>query len=225
MKNITQINLTKTSIALALVMALTGYSSMSQAAEIELLDRGVYPYLGFGGGLALLSGVATPSYTADEDLRPLALGAATQAYYSVALGFVWKRGTSPGWQSMFQLSYRPLAFSTKSSGRTHNYKQNMLSLDFLESYGYFSSWVPYIGLSWNFYNLQFEDTGSDEGATSESTSRLGIVGGWDILSNPDSHWRFRTNFRWHPEISLNYAGDKVSFPNFEIEPIQVIYRF
>lgn len=212
------------SITLMLAISMLAYSGVSQAENLQLLDRGVYPYLGFGGGLAALSGVATPSYTEGSESDQLALGSATQTYYSLALGFVWKRGNSPGWQSMFQLSHRPLSFSTKDGDISHDYKQNMLSLDFIESYGFFNSWVPYIGISWNFYNLEFKDS-SVGTSTSASPSRLGVMGGWDILTNPTSHWRFRTNFRWHPEVSLNYEGEKVGFPNFEIEPINFIYRF
>ncbi|MBE8182281.1 MAG: hypothetical protein HAW61_02005 [Candidatus Portiera sp.] len=213
----------KGSIILALTLSFVCYSGVSQAENIKLLDKGIYPYLGFGGGAAILSGVATPSYTASAR-NQLAISGEQQAYGTINFGFVWKRNTSPGWQSMFQISYRPLSFAVKDGATTHKYQQNMVSLDFLESYGFFNNWVPHIGISWNFYNLRFEDTSVGE-STSASTSRLGIVGGWDIMTNPNSHWRFRTNFRWHGNIPVNYEGEKVGFPNFEIEPINFIYRF
>lgn len=216
---------TKLTIAVTLSLFFIGYANISHSDEIQLLDRGIYPYLGFGAGAAVLSGVATPSYTQNEEREGLALGSSTRAYASLAFGFVWKRNSSPGWQSMFQLSYRPISFSVKDGTTTHNYQQSMFSLDFLESYGFFNNWVPYIGITWNFYNLGFEDTSSDAGSVSESLNRLGIVGGWDILSNPNSKWRFRTNFRLHSEIPINYDGARVGFPNFEIEPVNFIYRF
>lgn len=217
--------ISKLGLSLILALIMISHSNLSQAAEIQLLDQGVYPYIGFGAGAALISGVATPSYTQPEERERLALGSATQTYASLAFGFVWKRTSSPGWHSMFQVSYRPLSFSVRDGDTTHNYRQNMASLDFLESYGFFNNWVPYIGISWNFYDLNFEDTSSDTGAISQSTNRLGLVGGWDIMSNPNSKWRFRTNFRLHSEIPINYNGGRVGFPNFEIEPFNFIYRF
>lgn len=210
----------------ALITSCTTFLSPGGAfANTEPLDIGVYGYLGLGIGYGDDLGTPPSEYIKNNhpqlEIKP-------HPYVSYNLGFIWKRKINPGWQSMFQLSYRPLDFSVLSTNTRHIYNRRTLSLDFLESYGYINHFSPYIGISWSFFEVQFgerEDSQPNENRASKSFNTLGFIGGWDFLAGPSQRWRFRSNFRWYTDVSLNYQGQRVAFSNFEFEPIQVIFRF
>ena len=211
-------------ITAALIVSNLIFLSSLYAAETQLLEPGVYGYTGLGAGLATrVGGERAEEYTYQSDL---ALKQDAHSYFSLNLGLIWKRRNIPGWQSSFQISYRPFSFSIAGSGTKHSYGQRALSFDFLENYGFFNRWTPYVGLSISSFGLSFSDSSNTAaGTTMRQVAQIGFIGGWDIIAEPNSNWRFRTTFRWHPNISLTYDGKRVQFPNFEIEPIQVIYRF
>lgn len=214
------------SIIIVATLAVVTLAQSSQAAEIELLDQGIYGYVGLGVGIATRTGSTdSGEYTQDPSRKALALGNDAQSYASLNVGMIWKRNNIPGWQSAFQISYRPLSFTKSSGGVTHRYGQRIISVDFIESYGYFNGWMPYVGLSLSSFALSFNDSSDGNSGESGQVAQLGFVGGWDIVPKPTSRFRIRTNFRWHPSIKRDYQGARVVFPNFEVEPIQFIIRF
>ncbi len=203
-------------------------SSIAAAeGESEPLEIGVYGYFGIGVGYGGNLGAASSEYI-NNNLPQHETSANPYASYN--LGLIWKRKINPGWQSMFQAAYRPLSFSVSQNGINHDYSQQMLSFDFIESYAFIRGFSPYVGISWNLFELKFKETGSKNvdsvmNEVDKSSSQVGFIGGWDLAKTPNSRWRFRTDFRWYSDISLSYQGQRVTFPNFEFQPIQVIVRF
>ena len=204
--------------------SITAGIAAAAEGDSEPLEIGVYGYLGIGVGYGDNLGAASSEYINNNFPQHKT---SANPYASYNLGLIWKRKINPGWQSMFQAAYRPLSFSVSQKGINHDYSQQMLSFDFIESYAFIRGFSPYVGISLNFFELKFKETGVD-GTTNEadkSSSQVGFIGGWDLAKSPNSRWRFRTDFRWYPDTSLNYKGQRVTFSNFEFQPIQVIVRF
>ena len=208
---------------LASALFILPIAQQVQAAdEVPVLDKGIYGTIGFGAGLAALAAITEGSATKNLMYE---LGGAGQSFLSVSGGFLWKRTETVGWNSYLQFSYRPVSFSNQGD----EYTQNIFSVDFLQTYGYWSGWNPFVGFSWALYDLEFTGAagrGIGTGGVSGSDNQFGFVGGWDLMGTPASNWIFRTTFRWYPKIEITHSNQEtVTFPNFEIQPIEVIYRF
>ena len=188
------------------------------------LERGFYAYGGIGFSSAWQWGAPNSQYV-EKQSPYLDVAENPFLFYEWTLGFIAKRKTNVGWRSMLQLAYRPMEKEARAFGTQHSYKRTAYSLDFLESYGDFHGFVPYVGVSWNIDRLEFMTNEDGGERVREEHRHFGLVGGWDILPRLDSRWFLRTNLRWYAHTDLNYQGQRVSFPNFEFNFIQLILRF
>lgn len=193
----------------------------------EPLEIGYYTYGAVGLSFASQLGAPGSQYVANN--AP-SLDVATDHFVfpEWTLGFIAKRKITLGWRSMLQLAYRSMGKEVSDQNAGHKYQRVAYSLDFLESFKYERGFVPYVGISWNLEELEFyPNMKAQEEGTPETHSytHFGLVGGWDLLPDPNSRWFVRTNFRWYPDTSLSYQGQRVSFPNFEISLIQLVARF
>lgn len=191
----------------------------------EPLEKGYYAYAGVGFSGAWQWGSPSSQYI-QEQTPYLDVAENPFLFFEYTLGFIAKRKTNAGWRSMLQLTYRPMEKKARAFDTQHSYRRAAYSIDFLESYADFHGFVPYAGISWNVDQLRFTTTenGDTDSATTEHR-HFGLVGGWDILPQLRSRWFLRTNLRWYPHTDLRYKGQRVSFPNFELNFIQLIWRF
>ncbi len=194
--------------------------------SIEPLDIGYYTYGSVGLSFASQLGARSSEYVKNN--AP-ALDVATDPFVfpEWTLGFIAKRKIALGWRSMLQLAYREMEKEVSAQNIRHEYQRVAYSLDFLESFSYQQGFVPYVGISWNLEQLEFypEIPAQEASPATRTYHHFGFVGGWDILPHPHSRWFIRSNFRWYPDTSLSYQGQRVSFPNFEISLIQLVVRF
>jgi len=196
----------------------------------EPLEIGYYTYGAVG--LSFASQLSAPSSEYVENNAP-SLDVATHYFVfpEWTLGFIAKRKITLGWRSMLQLAYRAMEKEVSDHNIMHKYQRVGYSLDFLESFSYQQGFVPYVGISWKLEQLEFypEMTTQEERVTrrphTHTYTHFGLVGGWDLLPHPNSRWFIRSNFRWYPDTSLSYQGQRVSFPNFEVGLIQLVARF
>ena len=191
------------------------------------LELGYYAYGALGVSAAWQWGAPGSQYV-DEETPYLDVMEDSFVFPEYSLGFIAKRKSTFGWRSMLQLSYRQMEEEAIAFGTSHSYERNAYSLDFLESYADFQGFVPYVGISWNWEGLKFSEfsEGTGERQTEERNyHHFGLVGGWDILPRLDSRWFLRTNLRWYKDVSLSYQGRRVSFPNFEFNFLQFVWRF
>lgn len=201
---------------------LNGELARQNSRATEPLEIGYYTYGAVGFSFASQLGAPGSEYV-DNHAPSLRVTTDPFRFPEYSLGFIAKRKIALGWRSMLQLAYRKMEKTVTDQDITHRYQRTAYSLDFLESYTNQQGFVPYVGISWNLEELSF----SPEMAIKEERryTHFGLVGGWDILPYPASRWFVRTHFRWYPDTSLFYQGQRVSFPNLEFSPIQFVVRF
>lgn len=180
------------------------------------LPNGNHFYLGIGPSTAWLT-------KSDDPMLPNGSIRETPAVFpELSAGFELKRVRKKGVKTLINLAYRPQSLRVDAYKAEQTFNNQALSLDLMQSFADYYGFVPFVGLSLMYNDLEYKQANERYG---DSAVNWGVAFGWDILPNHTDRFYLRTMLRYYPDISISVDSHEIAFPNFEFNFIQAMYRF
>lgn len=122
------------------------------------------------------------------------------------------------------ISYRKLRYGSGGYNVKLNYQRRSYTFETYKFLGDYHGFVPFVGPTLAYEDLQFTDTDGSNIKTFETKKlAIGVIFGWDIRITRAETWLLRTNLRYTPNLHLKAEGKKVMFDQMEFNFIQFVW--
>jgi hypothetical protein len=193
-------------------------SGRTQKITIEKAEKKELNNFYLGLGISAVFCLQESSY--NQNIRPYIYEYSGALLADFSLGYYFHKP-----DLNIGLSYRSYTDGTDAYGALQKAKRKSLALEGAKFLFDYHGFVPFVGPSISFEQLNFEEEFEHIQTQNVSNTQIayGILFGWDIRPNRIQSILLRTNLRWYPKIDLNVEGGKsISFSALEFNFIQLV---